>query len=367
MRRTIVLIAALATSACGGPGEGKEVKDSLAAFATASETSDGTDFCKGLTPESRRLFDALGRGYLGEGGDCAGYLREESGDRGDYSISQELSAAIDEADVDIDGDSARVKVGDGERVPLRKVGGEWLVDLANTRTRGYGLRGSAACTASRVDDIERPLPRPTRAGLAADIRADVRHLTSLLRAVERSDPPSERETEHERFVRMLRQNIATWERTAKAMRGLGSPIETYNKGLSETEKRARATSKDQERLGLGCLGNAQGLIDAESYLEDANRVCTAAGRRVERLSDSAPPSAYARLVRDTATKLSGLLEVPDPLVELHRRTASAYRNTARALTRAGADEAAAAERFELTALRAAVGFFRLGLPKCAEL
>lgn len=368
MRLTAALLAAALLAACGGGGESEEVKDSLGKWVSSAETGSAERVCSGMTPDSRRLLDVIGRGRAGPEGDCVAAIEDRLEEVASGGLSQGQIRAIDSADIDVEGDTARVEDDEGEQMTMRKVGGKWLIDFASMRDQGYGLRASAACTENGLRALRRPLPAPTRGGLAKEAEAEREGFERLLRAIEKADPPEGSEDAHRAIVRALRASIADWRRVASAMRGFGAPIKTYNKAMLASYRRSQSVIDEQRELKVFCLGSAQGRDDAAEYRRESTRICRATLRRIDRLPASEVAGQAPRLGRSTARALKAV-EAPPGLGSLHRRSADAMAEAfvqIPRLAKAG-DVEAATERFELTVLRGAIGFVHLGLDACAQL
>jgi len=364
----ILLVLASLAGACGGGSESEDVKDSLGKWISSAETGSAERVCDGMTRDSRRLLDAIGKGRSGPKGDCAAAIEDRLEELASGGLSQGQIKAIDAADIDVEGDTAQVKGDAGERMTMRKVGGEWLVDFASLPDQGYGLRASAACTEITLRALRRPLPPATRRGLAKEAEAEWKGLERLLRTIEKARPPKGSEDAHKAIVRVLRATIADWRRVVSAMRGFGAPIKTYNRAMTAAYRRSQSVLDEQRELKMTCLGSAKGRPDAAEYRRESNRICRATGRRIDKLSASQVATRAPQLGRATARALKRV-EAPAGLGSLHRRSADAMVEAfvqIPRLAQAG-DVKAATERFELTVLRSAVGFVHLGLDTCAQL
>jgi hypothetical protein len=372
MARCSLVVVALALAGCGAPGEGKNVKDALTQFASDRSRGDAEAVCAGITPESRRLMETLGRGVEGPDGDCETSMEQQLGEAGPGGLSATDVEAIDTADVDIDGDRARIKgQGDDRRLPMRKVDGEWLVDLGAVPGEGYALRVASACTESNLRALAAPLPKPTRAGIAGEATRDAEALERIARTLERAEPPKGNDAERDRIVEGLRASAKEWRRAASALRGFGGPLDTYNKALKTTTRRLERLEGDQRTLSIGCFGRVDTRADAADYRRRAQRICRGALRRLDRIAKVDPAAIGSRgaaLGRATAAKLRRL-DAPEGMERIHRRSADALAATYDELPRlieSGGSERAE-ERFGLLALRHASGFLRIGLDRCGQL
>jgi ketosteroid isomerase-like protein len=368
VRLLAVAAALLALAGCGGGGEGKNVKEAITQFLSARETGDAAAVCDALTPDGRRLVEVIARGLRGPGGACEDVVEEQLGGGG--GLDARTVEAIDSSDVDIEGDKARVKGrADDERLPMEKVGGSWRVALEDLPMPGYGLRGTAACTERTLQTIDRPLPAPTRAGISRDAARDAKNLDDLARLLERGEPPEGKEDAQRRVVATLKANARDWDRAARAIRGLRAPLSSYNRALRATEKRAEAAEDALVELQVGCLGDARTLATAAEFRRDAHRICRAAARRIQRTPEG--PRLLRQLAdvgRDAERRLRRL-EPPPSLARPYRGALQALATAYDELGRAGgaSNPDRAAERIELLGLRSSIAFFRIGLPRCAQL
>lgn len=373
-----LLTAALLVAACGGPGEGKNVKDAIKQFLSDRETGDAEAVCKGITPESRRLLDTLGRGSSGADAGCPEAFEEDLLG-GAYAVGQQELEAIESADVNIDGDVARVKGPgdeDDKRLPLRRVDGEWLVDYANMPGVGYSLRASAVCTENNLRPQGLALPGATREGVAKEADRDAEGFARMEKLLRRLGPPDEdKQADHDAIVAFMRANQREWKRAAARLRGLGRPLQTYNRALKAVGRRAEDLRDEQRSLQIGCLGLVDTREGADDYRREAERVCSRTLRRMKGLPTATTPREArsvagrgAAIGRQTSAAL-GRLDPPEGLEKIHERSASALRESYGGLTRLAAadDLERAQERFELVALRSAIGFLRIGLQTCAQL
>ncbi len=376
MRRSLALAAltALAAAGCGGESEGQRVQEDLKTFATALEKREWQQVCDSITDESRKLMTTIARGRFGPDADCQKAVEEQS--RGNSVSSRDIEA-LEDADVDLEGNVARVKLpADEERVPLRRAGDAWQVDYANLpQGIGYALRASAVCTADTLRAQRRPLPPPTRAGIGSEPKRQADDFARLQRLLEKLGPPKGKEAEHERMIAFLRANVRDLRRASTGLRGFGQPLATYNRALKAVAKRSRGIGDEQRELGIGCFGYAESVENAEDYVAEANKVCRGALARLNRL----PTASTAAQARTVATRGSTIgrqarsalrrLDPPEGLETIHRRSADALAvsfDGLRRLARA-TDVEKAEERFQLTALRPSIGFLRMGLQNCAEL
>ncbi|CAA9511506.1 MAG: hypothetical protein AVDCRST_MAG85-2371 [uncultured Solirubrobacteraceae bacterium] len=355
---SLVLVLA---SGCGGEEE-KDVRSAAGAFASAAETGNGTSYCNTLTPDTSKLLDTVARG-LGEDMRCADLMKERLSKGLSGGLNQEALAAIEDAEIEIKGDRATIK-DSKDTIPMRRVDGDWRVDLASWSKVGPSLHGSAACTQGRLDLIAAPLPPATRDGVAEDADANAARLRELREAVAQTTPSESQRKAVAAFDKILRDNITTWERTAKRLRGVGAPFETYNRGLTESNKRAERSAKDVEDLEIACAGDAQSFRDAAGYRRDADRAGAAAAKRFANMKRLEGPDAYREIVDDLTGKLRKI-DPPKTFAKLHRSSVGALAKTAEVLPTS--DRGRALERFELAVLRAAIGFNRMAIVNCAEL
>lgn len=368
MRRLTTAVALLALAGCGG-GEGDQVKEALTQFASDSRTGNAQGVCDALTADSRRLFDVIARGVRGPDSDCVDVVEEQLGGGGG-GLEASAVESIEAADVDVEGDKARVKADDDDtRLPLERVDGRWRIDIAELPLPGYGLRGTAACTEATLRTIRSPLPKPTRPGIARDADRDADSLASLASLLERMKPPKGAEDEQREVVAALRANSDAWRRAGRAIRGVGAPLDAYNKALAATEKRARAVEPALGDLQVACLGDARTLAPAAAFREDAHRICRATSRAIDRAPENATLlRRLGALGRETTRKLRRL-EPPPSLERAYRGALDAFSAAYAAIAAAeGArNPERAQERFELLGLRSSIAFFRVGLPRCGEL
>jgi len=363
-----LVLAALAVS-CGGRERGlaDEVKNALVGWLSSAEAGNARALCDGMTPGSRRLVDVVARGRSGPNANCTTLVTEQAA-HVSGGLAREQIQAIDAADVDVDGATAQVRDDTGGQITMRKVGGEWLVDFATVPGQAYGLRASAACTQANLDAQRRPLPGPTRRGMADQAERERGDMERLLRALREAEPPEGMEDEHETMVRVVRASIADWRRAVSAMRAAGEPIATYRRAMRALDRRSRAVADEASELGFGCLGHVSGRSDAREYRVAAARICRTAKRRLSRLSKAALPRRGPAIVGAAARALRRV-DSPDGLAAMHRSSAAALGEAYAQLPRlaGGGDLEAAQERFELSRLRASIGFDNIGLDACAQL
>jgi hypothetical protein len=124
MRAAALLVAgALALAGCGGSGDEDAVRDALTEYVDAMADGDGATACARMTePLQEILLNSTPRAS-----DCAeavAQIDRGGANRGDVSIDG----------VEVEGDTARASVavgGDaGTRHSLRRVDGEWRVDVS---------------------------------------------------------------------------------------------------------------------------------------------------------------------------------------------------------------------------------------------
>jgi hypothetical protein len=363
-----LLVLLLLLAGCGAGGGGKEVKSALKDFILARSNGDVQAICAGMTPESRRMYETLGRGLLGPPGDCERTLDDPLFDLSGVGVTGQDLEAIDSVDVDIDGDMARVKNGSrDERLPMKKVGGTWRVDVAHIPGQGYGLQASARCTEDLMASQRMPLPPPTRRGIANDADQDAKRLTALVRVLEANEPPDGQEDDHEKLVTILKRQVDNWRRAAKGLRGVAPPIDTYNKALKGGFTDRPELQRTSQALGISCLGTIETLKPAREYRQQARRICRAAGRRISRVGNGpAAPSRLGAIGRSAAAALRRL-EPPKHLAELHRASVAALADGYSAIAGLSSDDEDEVNAVELRALRSSIGFFRLGSQACGEL
>lgn len=363
MRLPLVALTCLAVLAGCGGGEGREVKDVLTQFVGAYEDGDADAYCALLTPETLRLVGIAAEGRYGAEGDCVRWAEENGIAGSDTSApSDQAIRGVKAADVDIEGDVARVKGPDeDERLPLRRIDGDWRIDLANSPLHEYGLRGTATCTQQTLDLAEQPLPAPTREGIAKAADRRAANVAALLRTLERAGAPAGKDAEHREVARELRRWVAAWRRSARAMRGFRSPLEAFNAAMATEAKGIRRVNDEVSDLGVGCLGDLATLEEASDVAEQAGRACARARRQVGRVRSNA---AIGRIGREVAAQLRRL-EPPRRYRRLYGATIAAFARVYGSI--GAATRPKQVERLELLALRASIGFVRIGLPRCAEL
>lgn len=369
-----VLATALAATGCGG-GDGveQEVKDDLNGFLSDRTAEDAAALCRGMTPESRRLVETIAKGRHGPDAGCADAVDE----RITAGSSGGVAPTVDDADVEVDGDVARVsEPGDDEELTLRKVEGDWLVDFASApRGIGYSTRVSAACTENTVRPQRLPLPAATRPGIAAVLEREADGFARLRRLLEGLGPPPDRDEEHERLVAGLRSSEADLRRAVRGVRGVAPPLATVNRALRPIGRRTRVLLDEQRALGIACYGLVETRAGAGDYRRAAERICGRALRRMTRLDRERSEGARStdelvrqglRVGRETSAALKRL-DPPPGLETLHRRSADALLAAYARLPDLARDFDRAEEKFDLVTLRAALGFARIGLFRCAQL
>jgi hypothetical protein len=370
----VAVIAAVLT-ACGGDEE-KDVRNAVGRFASATETEDARAACRAVTPRTRDLLGRLAAARLGTPG-CEALLRARFAESGgaSFAINATTLAAVEEAEVDIDGDVAEIDTfGDREHLPLGRSGGEWRLDLVGIPAQGYSLRASVACTERDARLLSAPLPSPTRAGYAAFTRRMAVRAEALAAEIARLRPPRSEGEAHRTYLAGLRTQARELRRVAKAVAGDAPVLEAASSrgaALRAAESRMLAA---QGRLEVGCDPSAS-RRGAAAYRASGERICRGVSRRIQRLGEPASAAglgAYMRRVRGAgAGASSGLrgLRPPTGLARLHRRTVAAYDDALAAIPAIarGPDPEAAYDRYGLRSLRAAAGFSRLGLPTCASL
>lgn len=366
-------LLALLAAGCGGAEE-KEVKNAIGRFASATETEDPRTACRTLAPGSRAVLAQLADARYGRAS-CEALFAARFAQAGDgaFAIDQARLSALDEAEVEIDGDRAEVDTfGDEDPLPLERSEGQWRLDLLGIRTQAYALRASAACSAVDATELRAGLPPPTRTGYAAETRRAARRLDSTAARFARLDPPDRRA--HDDLLAALRGQARELRRIAADVRGGGPVLDSVSRrsaALAQLQQRALAA---QRRLGVACDTTAF-REGAERYRRRADGICRTVSVRIDRLGrpeDAAALGPYMRRVRAAgATASRGLrrLRAPRGLGALHRRTVRAYDDALAeipAIARAD-DPAAAYDDYGLRSLRASTGFTRLGLATCASL
>ena len=372
----IVLVVAAATAAgCGGDDE-DDVRNAIGRFASAAETEDARTTCRAVTPETRALLGRLAAARLGRRG-CEAFLRARFAESGGRSFAVDAStlAAVEDARVEIDGDSAEVDTfGDREHLPLRRSGGEWRLHLVGIPAQGYSIRASVACTEGDAALLRSALPPPTRSGYAAMVRGMADRSDELARTIEPLEPPFSGDDTHRALLRGLRARARELRRMAGAVAG-DAPVLEAVAGRGEALRAAeREVAQAQRALDVACdpSGSRPGAVE---YRASAERVCRAVSRRIQRLGEPETPAALApymqrvRAAGAAASRSLRRLEPPTGLSALHRRTVAAYDDALDAIPAIAraADIDAAYDAYGLRSLRAAAGFSRLGLPTCASL
>ena len=367
LRRLATAFALIAIGGCGGGGEGEKVKDSLTQLASDIRTGNSQGVCDAVAPETRRILDVIAKGRAGDDAKCPDVLEEQL--EGGGGLEPGAVEQVEEADVDVEGDEARVKLGDeDERVRLEKVDGTWRAAL-HELSPAFALRASAECTERTLQAIDSPLPPPTRRGIARDAARDAESLRAVARLLAQGRPPKGMEDERDEVVEMLEANADDWERASRALRGIRAPLNAYNRALRSTERRSGAASPAVREIRIGCLGDARTLKGATDFRQEAHRVCGVAGRRIERAPQGATLlRRLADIGRDTVRELRPL-KPPPSLAKSFRAALDAFSTAYAALPKAAnaSDVERAAERVELLALRSSIAFFRVGLPRCAQL
>lgn len=126
MRALALLVAgALTLAGCGGSGDEDAVRDALTEYVEALESGDGRTACARMTePLQEILLNASP--HASDCAEAVAQLESGGGDRGELSIDG----------IEVDGDAARASVavgGDaGTRHSLRRVDGDWRVDVSPT-------------------------------------------------------------------------------------------------------------------------------------------------------------------------------------------------------------------------------------------
>jgi len=111
-------------SGCGGSDSPEDVtRDFLQAMADG----DGEGACDLLTGDAKRQMLAAGA-LIGErGGGCPGTIEGIAETLDEGELAKLRDAEVEEAEVN--GERATVKVKDADRARLRKIEGEWRIDL----------------------------------------------------------------------------------------------------------------------------------------------------------------------------------------------------------------------------------------------
>jgi hypothetical protein len=378
VRALVVAVAALAAavlSACGGEDE-KDVRNAVGRFASATETEDARSACRAVTPDTRRLLGRLAAARLGRPG-CEALLRARFAEAGgrSFAIDAATLAAVEEARVEIDGDTAEIDTfGDRQHLPLERSGGEWRLDLIGIPAQGYSIGASVMCTEQAAARLVAPLPEPTRKGYAFEARLLAQQAEELADDLREEEPPRGLEGPHRALIRGLRSQVTEMRRIARDVARGGPVLEAVSRRGPALRAADRTILAAHRALDVACDPSIA-RHGAPRYRQAAERVCRGVSRRIQRLGEPstaaglAPYMQRVRAAGATATRGLRRLDPPRGLGDLHRRTVAAY-DTALdaipAIARA-TDPDAAYDRYGLRSLRASVGFSRLGLPTCASL
>lgn len=380
MRRVLSAAVAAALlvvpSACGGNDE-DDVREALASFAAASEAKDANAVCQRLSPESRELLERAGTMRAGRRRRCAQVpFRGEKGDPG--ASLNEFEAGAEDLAVEVSGDTATAREKGSEPLRLRQVDGEWGLDLASIRAVSYSLQAGIACGETRVRELRRPLPAPTRAGLARATRRQAQDLAELRARIARLRPDRPDARAHRTLLRELDTQIRVVRAVAAQTAGVVEVGKAFNRGARRIAQSDRRLVAAQRKLGFACLG-PQAAENASQYRTQAARICTTAGRRIGRLREPRSPDAAVAYLRRLegagrgAMRRLSRLNPPDALAPRHRDSIAAYRDTLDVLAAerrtiaAGRDPTGDVERLERSSVRASFSFRQLALPTCAAL
>jgi hypothetical protein len=322
------------------------------------------------------VLDELARARYGSGG-CEALFEARFAEARDgaFALDPARIAALDEADVEIEGDRAEVDTfGDAEPLPLERSAGQWRLDLLGIRSQAYALRGSAMCSAVDARELRQPLPAPTRPGYASAARASARSLERMAAGFARLVPPEAERRARADLVAALREQARELRSVARAVAGRGAVLEAVSRRSAAIAALQRRVLAAQRRLDVACE-TAAFRAGAEDYRRRAERTCRAVSVRIDRLGqpeDAAALGPYMRSVRAagaTASRQLRRLRPPRGLGLLHRRTIAAYDAALAAIPAIARAEnpRAAYDAYGLRSLSASTGFTRLGLPTCASL
>jgi hypothetical protein len=369
VHRTLLgLLCVLLLAGCGD--EEKDVREAVVRFAQAARSEDARTACDSVTPRTRQLLGRLSRARLGRRG-CEALLEQrfdQSSGR-EYAIDAGTLAAVEEADVEIHGDRARVRTAD---LPLERSDGEWRLDLAGLTAHGYSMQASVLCTENEAAGFDAALPAPTREGYAAEAREAAGRADALAARLETLDPPRNRLATHRELVGALRGQAHEVRRVAQAIGAGERVLDAVTRRAAPVRRLQGNALEAQRRLQVACDASAL-RPGAARYRERAERVCRAVSRRIDRLGEPGPDlGTYMRRVRRAGARVSRALadaRPPRGLERLHLRTVQAYDQALAAIPAIARapDPDAAYDRYGLLFLRAATGFGRLGLPTCASL
>jgi hypothetical protein len=126
MRALALLVAgALALAGCGGSADEDAVRDALTEYVEAMVSGDGRTACARMT-ETLQDFLLNASPHASDCPEAVAQIDSGADDRGELSIDG----------IAVDGDTARASVavggGAGTRHSLRRVDGDWRVDISPT-------------------------------------------------------------------------------------------------------------------------------------------------------------------------------------------------------------------------------------------
>jgi hypothetical protein len=164
-RRLAVFALFVAASVLVGcKGDLSTPKGATKAFATAMEKGDAEAAKRASTGGNPAIVESMAKA-MGSSKKLRDAAIAKFGDEGkkimgeEHNDMAELAKTVDESEMKEDGDNATLKPKTGEPVKLKKINGEWKVDLtemtAAMGTMGTGLFDSMSRAASETaDDIQ---------------------------------------------------------------------------------------------------------------------------------------------------------------------------------------------------------------------
>jgi hypothetical protein len=123
-RLTLSAVVLALLAGCGGSDTPEDVtRDFLQAMADG----DGERACDLLTGDARREMLVAGAFFDAGDGGCPGAIEGITETLDEGELAKLRDAEVEE--VEVNGDQATVKVKDGDPAHLRKIEGEWRIDL----------------------------------------------------------------------------------------------------------------------------------------------------------------------------------------------------------------------------------------------